>query len=84
MHCRKGSTELQKGGENTMERKGIHVVSLDRDELIASLAAIETVLERCGRRLEEAQPENHALLVKSRRKLRNLLFSDQDGLVARV
>lgn len=67
-----------------MERTGIQVVSLTRDELIACLASIETVLDKCGPEFPEREPVHYQCLMRTRHKLHKLLRSEQDRLLARI
>lgn len=59
----------------------IHAIGLTPEELVGALAAVDTVLDRCGNQLAQDDPAKHTILVTVRAKLYLLLGLEQQAIV---
>jgi hypothetical protein len=58
-----------------MER--INVITLEHNEIIAAIVAIEVVLRHTGKELAVDDPEKYGFLLSSQRKLHKILHQGQ-------
>lgn len=65
-----------------MERVSLRAIQLSRDELIATLSSIDTILERIGTTLKRQDPEKYALMMSARQKLYKLYMQPAQAMIA--